>query len=220
MYFIEVSYKVYSTAWHIQKQLKLLEDCLMLSFDTETRSVYPKAEREEAKLLLKGNNLNRKTKKFLLQVENSSGLSYPSLVNVTHWILGLSESEVVILISDNVTTETLIANWVVNFKGKLLIHNALFDLKLLYHRTGKFPVDYVDTQLLAKTFINHVNVWQAKTSLKELMGEYYPPSWALYNNYEVENLKDPKFLTYCSYDGSGTFKLYEMLEQHIEDNKQ
>ena len=86
----------------------------------------------------------------------------------------------------------------------------------MYHRVRTFPQRYEDTQLLVKSFVNHVNVWKAKTGLKDLMGAYYHPEWALAVDYEPINLKEPKFLMYGGIDGAATFKLARNIEEHIE----
>jgi len=215
--FIKVNYEVYSTPWFIRKKLDELSSCYLLSFDTETRSVYNKIEREEAKVLLKDPELVLSTKKFCLQVFNSSGLSFPSLVKVTHFIFGLSSSESIIFIATDIATEMLIWKWMSIYQGIFLIHGSLFDLKLMYHRVGCFPPNFEDTQLASKVFINNAEVWKANTGLKELMSDHYDPKWSLYNDYEPEDLKDPKFLNYCACDGAATFKLWEEIEKHNEE---
>jgi len=217
--FIKVTYTVHSTAYFIHKKLKKLKKLPLLSFDTETRSVYTKKERKEAEQLLQDSNISLETKKLSSQVMNSSGLSFPSLVNVTHFIFGISESKSVILIAENIATEMIIWNWLTKYKGLIIVHNSLFDLKLMYHRTKKFPKQYKDTALLVKSFINNADIWKAKTGLKELMGTYYDPVWQLMDEYEPETLKDPKFLKYCSIDGASTFKLYKEIKQYIREFK-
>jgi DNA polymerase I-like protein with 3'-5' exonuclease and polymerase domains len=215
--FIEVSYETYSTPWFIRQKLTQLEEHIMLSFDTETRSVYSKEERKEAKILLKNSNTSLVNKKLSLQVVNSSGLSFPSLVTVTHFIFGISDCESVVLIAENMAVEMIIWHWLAKYEGLIIVHNSLFDFKLMYHRIRQFPKQYKDTALLSKTFINHADNWKAKIGLKEQMGAYYDPRWQLMNNYEPENLKDYNFLRYCAIDGAATFKLYEEVEQHIEE---
>jgi len=214
---IDVNFKVYSNRWHVGKILAELSKREIMSFDTETKGVYSKADRKEAKDYLKGENLPVDQKSIALQVSFNSGLSFPSLVSVTHFIFGLSENESVIIVCDNPQLEMFIWKWIAEYKGLLLIHNALFDLKIMYHRIGKFPQNYEDTQLLAKCLTNHVDVWKSKVGLKDLMGSYYAPAWSLYNEYEPESNKDPKFLIYCSIDGAATFKLWYDIKGFMED---
>ena len=205
---IDVKFKVYGNKWHISKILNELSTREVLSFDTETKGVYSKAERKEAKKYLKGKNLPINKKSIALQIADNSGLSFPSLVNVTHFIFGLSESESVVIVCNDSQLEMYIWRWIANYKGLLLVHNALFDLKIMYHRVGKFPYNYEDTQLLAKCLTNNVEVWKCKVGLKDLMGSYYAPMWILVDEYEPVDPKDPKFLQYAAIDGASTFKLW------------
>ena len=217
MSYIKVSYEVCSTPWHTKKMLQKLKQYDRLGFDTETQGVYTKAQRKEATKLLKEENVRPDHRKLALLVANNSGLSFPSLVRVTHFIFGISESESVILITQHPQEEFMIWNWIAEYKGLLLIHNTLFDLKLMYHRIGKFPEFYEDTQLLAKCLINNADVWKAKVGLKDLMGSYYNPKWTLMEDYEPTNLKDPDFLDYAGIDGGAVVKLYENLEEHCNE---
>jgi hypothetical protein len=87
----------------------------------------------------------------------------------------------------------------------------------MYNRMGELPKRYEDTALLAKCLTNHSNTWKCKVGLKDLMGEYYDPSWSLFDEYEPENLKDPKFLLYAATDGGATFKLWEIIQEELDD---
>lgn len=205
---IKVDFKVVGSKWHIMAALDKLNKLEVLSFDTETKGVYSKAERKEAKTYLKGENLPVDKKSIALQIAANSGLSFPSLVSVTHFVFGISDNESVIIVCENPNLEMFIWKWLASYKGLLLIHNALFDLKIMYHRIGKFPHNYEDTQLLAKCLTNNVEVWKSKVGLKDLMGSYYDPMWVLIDEYEPDNVKDPKFLQYASIDGAATFKLW------------
>jgi len=216
MSYIDVTYEVYATPWHVQQKLREMNQYPELSFDCETRGVYSKAQRKEAVQFLKKEGTAQEHRQLALLVANNSGLSFPSLVNVTHFIFGISENHSIILIANYPQEEIQIWNWIARYEGMLYIHNTLLDLKLMYHRVRTFPQRYEDTQLLVKSLVNHVNVWKAKVGLKDLMGVYYHPEWALAVDYEPANLKDPKFLMYGAIDGAGTFKLYRNIEEHIK----
>lgn len=215
---IKVKFKVSANKWSITKALKNLEKYDLLSFDTETKGLYSKAERKEATEYLKRENITVDNKRIALQVSANSGLSFPSLVSVTHFIFGITDDESVVIVCDNDKLEMFIWNWIANYKGKLIIHNALFDLKLMYHRVDSFPMNYEDTALLAKCLTNNVQTWKAKVGLKDLMGSYYEPMWTLFNEYEPESLKDPKFLQYAAIDGAATIKLWYDIQGYMENS--
>jgi len=213
---IKVTFEVHANKWHIDKALNELSKRAILSFDTETAGVYSKAERAEAAEYLKEENIPVDSRSLALQVEANCGLSFPSLVSVTHFIFGISEDYSVVLICSNPQLEIHIWNWIAEYEGRLIVHNSLFDLKIMYHRIGRMPKDYDDSQLLAKCLTNNAEVYKCKVGLKDLMGSYYDPMWILVDEYEPANLKDPKFLMYAAIDGAATMKLWNDIQEHME----
>lgn len=211
---ITVTKEVYSTPWTINQKLAELVQIPKMAFDIETSGLYSKEQRKEAIKLTEA-NLEMDIHKLVSVVANNNGLSFPSLTRTTHFVFGLSKSHSVVLVVPGRHMELLIWNWVRNYTGKLLIHHALFDLKVMYHRIGDLPHDYEDTALMVKTLINNSDVWKSKSGLKDVMGEYYPPSWALFDEYEPENPSDPSFLDYAAIDGAATFYLHEILMERI-----
>lgn len=214
---IQVNYKVYTSSFSIRKNLpKLLNSLTVASFDVETRSIYPKEIREEARNYLKNADPSDYWYKQARLVANSNGLSYPSIVKTTHFVIGESKELSHVFITDDEATELFIWKAVAECKTKLLVHNALFDLKIMHQRTGKLPVNFVDTALSVKCLINHVNIWKAKTGLKELMGGYYNPNWSLLaDDYEPEDLKNKDFIEYVAIDGCACFYLYELINEEM-----
>jgi len=211
----KVNYTLYSSTYSIKRKLPLIFKNPVLSFDVETRSVYDKELRQEARAYLKEGNPVDALHKQAKLVENSSGLSHPSIIRTTHFIFGQSKDTSHVVVCDNDELEMELWRMVAEYKGVFLVHNTLFDLKILYQRLGKLPANFVDTALIVKCYINHVDIWKAKTGLKELMGEYYSPKWTLMDEYEPENLKDPKFIMYAAIDGAATFYLWEIIQEEV-----
>lgn len=218
MSIIKVDYEVAATEFKAIALLRKLNELPLLSFDTETQSVYTQEEITEAKKEVKRGlaDYSREDSKLIKQVAKASGLSNPDIVKVTHFIFGVSEKFSYIIIANNSKEELRIWKWLANYKGKLLIHNALFDLKLMYNRVQCLSKDYEDTQLMVKTLINDADDFKSRVGLKHLMGRYYDPGWTLLDDegYNSTDYKKASFLTYCSIDGASTWKLYhDMLEQ-------
>lgn len=211
---IKVTREVYSTPWTINKALSIMVKIPKMAFDIETSGLYSKAQRKEAIELTEA-GLAAEMHKLVSVVSNNNGLSFPSLTKTTHFIFGLSKHHSVVLVPQGRHIELLIWNWIRNFRGKLLIHFTLFDLKVMYHRIGDLPYDFEDTALMVKTLINNSDVWKSKSGLKDVMGEYYPPAWALFDEYEPENPLDPDFLDYAAIDGAATFYLHEILMERM-----
>lgn len=215
----KVTYDLYSTSYSIYNKLpKILKQFDLLSFDTETRSLYSPVERQNAKEYLKDANTSDYYYKQARVVSESSGLSYPSLIRTTHFIFGESSNKSHIVICNNEKQELFMWNLVADYKGTFLVHNSLFDLRICHQRTGRLPISFKDTALMAKCLINHVNIWRCKTGLKELVGSYFDSKWSLYNDYEVENLKDKDFLNYCAIDGCAVIYLWEMIQSMLREN--
>jgi hypothetical protein len=162
---IEVEYEVRATTWGIQDKLADLVDIDHMSFDIETKGLYGKEQRKEALKLLE-QDLDVYTNKLASVVANNSGLSFPSLVQTTHFIFGISERRSIVLVPPNRQSEILIWSWISRYSGLLLIHNTLFDLKVMYHRVNCLPKRFDDTALMLKTLINNSDVWKAKIGLK------------------------------------------------------
>jgi hypothetical protein len=207
---IKVTYEMAASSWAIRKKLCELDDVELMAFDVETSGLYAQAQRKEAAKLLEA-DMSPENHKLASVVANNSGLSFPSLTQTTHFIFGLAQDHSVVLVADTQHKEMQIWNWLCMFNGTLVIHNTLFDLKIMYHRIGKFPKHFEDTALMIKTLINNANNWQAKVGLKDVMGSHYPAAWALFDQYEPENLKNPKFLEYAAIDGAATYFLYQLL---------
>lgn len=214
MNLINVTRSVYSTPWTINQKLAQLVSIPKMAFDIETSGLYSKEQRKEAMKLTEA-NLATEMHKLVSIVANNNGLSFPSLTRTTHFIFGLSKSHSIIFVPQGRHMELLIWNWVRNYRGKLLVHFASFDLKVMYHRIGDLPHDFEDTALMVKTLINNSDVWKSKSGLKDVMGEYYAPSWALFDEYEPENPLDPNFLDYAAIDGAATFYLHEILMERM-----
>ena len=213
---IKVDYKVYSTTVSALEALKELPYTIALDF--EVQSLYSNSDRIEAKELLK-QELDRPTERFCKLVAESNGLSYPSITKITHMIIGIDESTSIVIVISNSQMEKVLLNWIVSVKHHFLLHNASFDLKQVYVKTGKFPEHYDDTQLLAKIFINHADTWKANTQLKVLMGQYYTPKWTNIEGYDNEDLKDEAFLRYSAIDGAATMLLWKQLQEEVEIKK-
>ncbi len=218
--FVKVENIILSSSYKIMNKLpRLLREHKMLSLDVECRTVYTKEERDEAKSYLKDVGTSDPYYKQARIVSASSGLSYPTIVKTTHFIFGLSKNKVYTIICKTPEMELFIWNLIADYFGTFLVHNSGFDLKICLQRTGKIPKNVIDTQLLAKCLINHVNIWKAKTGLKDLVGDYYPPSWSLYSDYEPADLKNEAFLLYCGYDGSAVWTVYELMQEELKDEK-
>ncbi len=217
MSIIQVEYETFSSTWFIRKALEKLNKYPFLSFDIENAGVYSKTERKEALKYLTLGNTDMYYHKLASVVSNNSGLSHPTLINVTHFVFGISKSYSIIIITDSPQKEFMVWNWIANTYVHFYVHNTLFDFKVMHSRIGKLPRFYDDTALMVKTLINNSHVWKSKVGLKDLMDGYYDPAWALMNDYEPEDLHDKKFLNYTAIDGAATYYLHELIQKEAKN---
>ena len=191
----------------------------LVACDFETSSIYTPEEqakfKEELKILEKNPEANHDQIIELKKKINNSGLSHPSQVIITHFSIASSpeESKVIILATDEV--EKIVMDWIVNTNSKQVWHNFSFDGKLVYHRTNKFPKDFEDSEQLAKSLINHVDVYKAKVGLKELMGWKYG-DWAISaDNFNFTQAYEPRVIEYSGVDACATYQLWLDLQEEI-----
>lgn len=214
---INVEYEVAGSPWKHTQLLKSLEHEPLLGFDTETCGLYSKEERKQAEQLLESDKLipSKKRAEYRM-IAGNSGLSFPSLVRTTHFIFGLRNDYSIVFVTTTSQEELRIWNWIKNYKGRLLIHNTLFDLKIMYNRVKTYPKNYTDTALLTKTLINNANNFKSLIGLKELVGSSYKASWSTFDAYEPDNLFDKDFIDYAAIDGAAVMMLWEELQEFIE----
>lgn len=221
---IHVNYESAATVFKATIFLDKLKSYQLLSFDVETQALYSQSEIKQAKSIVnKGtSNYSRNESKLLKQIARASGLSNPDIVKVTHFIFGISEDFSYIIIANSPYEELRVWNWLAKFPGKLLVHNCLYDLKIMYNRIGKLPQDYEDTQLMAKTLINDADDFQSRVGLKVLMQPYYDPKWTMLDDegYNITDYKKESFLRYSAIDGAATFKLYQLLLEQVNQQKE
>jgi DNA polymerase I-like protein with 3'-5' exonuclease and polymerase domains len=147
---------------------------------------------------------------------NATALDHPSHCTLTHCSIAVNESEAYVFILDNPDITSEVLTYLTTTEQMQILHNASFDFKHLYYYTGKFPANYEDTQILAKTLLNHTNPLQARTGLKELAGQWYGEWGISADNFTVSQMYDPKVLKYAATDACATFKLWEYTNQQCD----
>ena len=186
-----------------------------IACDFEAASRYTEQEKEQFKQQLE--TAPRLEKHLLKQKIDSNGLSHPSLSQLTHLSLAYSETEAFVFIFDNKELQDYALNWLVTTDKKQIWHNLCFDGKHIFYNTGKLPKDYEDSQILAKTLLNHVDNSKSATGLKHLMG-YKFGSWAVSADYfSLEQMYNPELLHYAAIDACATLTLWNEIQSYIKD---
>lgn len=185
----------------------------IIACDFEAASKYTDEEKEEFKAQLE--TAGRLDKHILQQRIDSSGLSHPSLSRLTHMSLAYSETEAYVFIFDNREIQDAVLNWIVTTPIKQVWHNLCFDGKHILHNTGKLPIDYEDSQVLAKTLLNHVDNSKSATGLKHLMG-YKFGAWAVSSdNFTLANMYSPELIHYAAIDAAATLALWNEMQEFL-----
>ena len=147
----------------------------------------------------------------------ATALDHVSHTTLTHCSIAWSESEAFVFILDNPRITKRILNFLTTSTITQIWHNASFDFRHIYYYTQRFPINYEDSQLLAKSILNHADNEQARVGLKELAGAHYG-SWAISpDNFSLEHIYEEEVLLYSAVDACATYKLYKSIRAYIAD---
>ena len=206
-YPIKVNYDYSNNLYKVKQWLDNLPN--LFSADFEVSSKYTKKEKENFLYKINNNNLSFNDKRILLQKITSDGLSHPSLTTITHLSVAWSDRDSYVIICDSNPIKKLVYNFLTTTNKIQLWHNCCYDFKHILFNTGKLPINYIDTQLLAKSILNDANSFRDKTSLKELMAYAYG-DWAISkDNFTLEEMWDKNMIRYAATDSPATYKLYQ-----------
>ena len=206
-YPIKVNYQYTNNMYRAKQWLDNLPD--LFAADFEVSSKYTLKEKEVFKYRLDNNDLSFEERRLLLQKLSSNGLSHPSLTVITHLSIGWSDRDSYVIICDNNQIRKLVYNFLITTSKKQIWHNCCFDFKHILYNTSKIPINYIDTQLLAKSILNDANSFRDKTGLKDLMAYAYG-DWAISKeNFTLEEMWDENMIRYAATDSPATYKLYQ-----------
>lgn len=215
--FIKVNYRYASSLYEANQLLKEAKQKPLLACDFEVATKYLPEEIENLKLTLK-TDIPYLEKRKIEAILNATALGHPSHCKLTHCSIGWSESDSIVLILDKPEVQNLVLNFLTTTDIPQVWHNASYDFKHIYYHTKKFPKVYEDSQLLAKTILNHVETYKANTGLKDLAGKWYG-DWGLSSdNFNLSQMYDEKVIKYAAIDSAATFKLWTSLNDYLATN--
>lgn len=189
----------------------------IIACDFETASKYTDEEKERLKLKLAALPPNSLAYHKTNQAILSSGISHPPLVRMTHCSIATSETTAYVIIFTDTRMRDITLNWLVTTPIKQVWHNASFDLKHVYYHTQKFPKDFEDSQILAKTLLNDVDNQKSLVGLKHLMGYKYG-AWAVSaDDFNQSQMYEEHVLHYAAIDACATFALWNELQNYIQE---
>lgn len=215
---IQVDYQTTSDAATASEWLQTLPDMFAADFEAALR--YPQEHIDNAKEMLKlgGNEL---TKKELIQYQslvNASALGHPSHCIITHCSIASSEKDAFVFIIDNQEIADVVLDFLTETDRTQVWHNYCYDGRLIRYYQGTDAKNVEDTQILAKTLINHSDVLKAGTRLKDLAGDWYGDWGISADNFTLDQQYEEHVLKYAAIDACATYKLWEYLNDFIREN--
>ena len=165
---IQVNYEATSNLLEADTWLRNLEKYSIISCDFEVAVRYTDTDLAHFQSIVDSptsTNLERRNAQSKLR---ATALDHPSHCTVTHLSAAWSETDAYVFVITSPKLLNRIMNWLVTTTVTQVWHNASFDMKYVYHHTGKFPIHLEDSQVLAKCILNHVETDKARTGLKEL----------------------------------------------------
>ena len=148
----------------------------------------------------------------LRQTLSATALDHPFHSVITHFSFATSDSFGRVIICDTEIIRGIVLDFLVSTSLTQVWHNASYDFRHVYFNTRKFPLNYEDTQILAKTLINHCDTSRSQTGLKYLAGHWYGAWGISADNFELSHIYDDHVHHYAAIDACATFKLWTELQ--------
>lgn len=209
---IKVNYQSTNNAFTAQKWLANLPS--LFAADFEVANKYTKEERAVFAHTVE-TSLDRLERVTAQAKLDSNQLGHPSHNELTHLSIAWSESDAYVLIIDNRSMLHVVLNFLTRTTSTQVWHNLSYDGKYIQYLTGKFPINYEDTQILAKTILNHVDTYKANTGLKQLAGHKYGGWGISSDNFTKEQMYDNHVLLYAATDACATYWLWTQIQANL-----
>ena len=211
---IEVDYKSTNDPIVAKEWLSGLPELFSADFETAVR--YSNEVIKEAKEKMVDESLSKKERIAYQAIAKSSALGHPSHCTITHCSIAYSEKDAYVFIIDDQPIADVVLDFLVSTDRTQVWHNYAYDGRFLRYYTYKDVKNVEDTQIFAKTLVNHVEVFKAKTGLKDLAGHWYGDWGISADNFTVQQQYDENVLKYAAIDACATYKLWTYLNKFIE----
>ena len=213
---IEVQYEYTNDAKTAQGWLDNLPDLIACDFETSVR--YTKEEQAKAKELSLLQEIAKLERIKQQAIAKASALGHPYHCTITHCSIAWSEKDAFVFIIDAQPIADTVLQFLTTTLRKQVWHNYGYDGRFIrYYADGDAP-DIEDTQIMAKTIINHVEVFKAKTGLKDLAGAWYGDWGISSDSFDVSQQYKEYVLKYAAIDACATWKLFQYLNTCIDED--
>jgi hypothetical protein len=187
----------------------------VFSADFETAVRYPKEVIEDAKTKMIDTTLPKKERVVHQAIANASALGHPSHCTITHCSIAYSEKDAYVFIIDAQPIADVVLDFLVHTDRTQVWHNYAYDGRFIRYYAGQDAKNVEDTQIFAKTLVNHVEVFKARSGLKDLAGHWYGDWGISADNFTIAQQYDKHVIKYAAIDACATFKLWEYLNGFV-----
>lgn len=190
----------------------------LFAADLETAIRYTEEEVQYAKERMIDLTISKKERITYQAIANATALGHPYHCTITHCNIAWTEEDAYVFIIDNKEIADVVLTFLTTTDRKQIWHNYCYDGRFMRYYANADPIDIEDTQILAKTLLNHVEIFKAKVGLKDLMGTWYGDWGISADNFIVAQQHDPEVIKYSAIDAAATYKLWYYLQDFITSN--
>lgn len=207
---IKVQYETITNPERARECLHNLPEVFSADFETAVR--YSNKQKEEAKLKMVDESLPKLERIAYQAVAKATPLGHPSHCTITHCSIAISDREAYVFIIDNQEMADVVLDFLVETERKQIWHNYSYDGRFLRYYAAGDAKNVEDTQVFAKTLVNHVDVLKAGVGLKQLMQAYYGDWGISSDNFTLAQQYEEHVIKYAAIDACSVFKLYHYLK--------
>ena len=214
---IEVIYHSSNNTNEVMEWLQSMPDLIACDFEAALK--YSNEALEEAKRKMEDESTPKIERIRAQAIAKSSALGHPSHCTITHFSFACSEREGYVAVLDNPELTQAVLDFLVTTEKTQVWHKYSYDGRLIRYYTGKDVLYIQDSQILAKTLLNHVEVFKANSGLKELAGQWYGDWGITSDNFTLAQQHDPQVIKYAATDACATYKLWCYLVDFVNENR-
>lgn len=212
---IQINYQSTNDAKVAKQWLESLPE--LFAADLECAVRYPEEVIADAKKKMIDEGLPKKERIRYQAIAKATALGHPYHCTVTHCSVAWTDKDAYVFIIDNQDIVDVLLDFLLSTMRTQVWHNYCYDGRFLRYYGGSDAINVEDTQILAKTLVNHVETFKARTGLKDLAGQWYG-DWAISaDHFTVEQQYEEKVLRYAGTDACATYKLWGYLQQWVAE---
>ena len=137
-------------------------------------------------------------------------LTLPQFNPLTMLSIGWNLLKSTVIVFKDQAIKDYVLNWLVTTQVRQVWHNATFDWKFIKYHTGKLPINYEDSQLLAAVYNNNVDSAKRISGLKALAGTLYQDWASAKSSFDLYDTELNHTVTNLNYIGTNDPSVYNL----------